>query len=80
MSAVLTEIVQLLTSGLSQMATGIGAGLQALVTNIFLTGAGTEQDPYKLSIFGGVIIIFAGVSLAVGLSRFIVNWVTSMGN
>ena len=80
MSSVLTEIISLLTSGLTQMASGIGAGLQELVTKIFLTGEGTQASPYALSTFGGVIVIFAGVALAVGLSRFIVNWVTSLGN
>lgn len=80
MSAVLTEIISLLVAGISGIATGIGSGLQALVTNIFLTGSGTTESPYALSTFGGVIIIFAGVSLAIGLSRMVVNWVTSLGN
>jgi hypothetical protein len=78
MTELLTEIISLLTSGLTQMATGIGGGLQALVTNIFLeTGEGGATS---LSVFGGVIIIFAGVSLAIGLSRFVVEWVSSLGN
>nr|DAG73108.1 MAG TPA: hypothetical protein [Inoviridae sp.] len=33
MTGILTEIISLLTSGLEQMATGIGSGLQKLVTN-----------------------------------------------
>lgn len=76
MSAVLSEIITLLTSGLTQMATGIGGGLTALVTSIFLEG---EGDAAKLSVFGGVIVVFAGISLAIGLSRWVVNWVTSLG-
>lgn len=80
MSAVLTEIITLLVSGITGIATGIGGGLQALVENIFLTGSGTSSDPYALSTFGGVIIIFAGIALAIGLSKLIVNWVTSLGN
>lgn len=78
MSAVLTEIITLLTSGISGMASGIGSGLQALVSNIFLeTGTGGAQ---QLSTFGGVIVIFGAVALSIGLSRFIVNWLTSWGN
>lgn len=78
MSAVLTEIITLLTSGISGMASGIGSGLQSLVSNIFLTtGDGGAQS---LSTFGGVIVIFGAVALAIGLSRFIVNWLTSWGN
>lgn len=78
MSAVLQEIITLLVSGLSQMATGIGSGLNALVTNIFLEtpAGGTAQ----LSTFGGIIIVFAGIALAVGLCRWVVNFVTSLGN
>ena len=81
MSAILTEIIELLTSGITQMATGIGGGLTELVQSIFLETSGTgETAVTKLSTFGGVIIIFAGVSLAIGLSRWVVNWVTSLGN
>lgn len=80
MSAILTEICTLIVGGISQIATGMGAGLQTLVTSIFLTGAGTSSDPYALSVFGGVIIVFAGISLAFGLSRWVLNFVTSLGN
>lgn len=80
MAAVLNEIISLLVGGITGIATGIGTGLSSLVQNIFLAGTGTENDPYKLSIFGGVIIIFAGVALAIGLSKMVVNWVTSLGN
>lgn len=77
MTGVLTEIIEILTGGITGMATGIGSGLTALVTSIFLTG---EGETMALSAFGGVIIVFAGISLAVGLSRWVVNWVTSLGN
>lgn len=81
MSAVLQEIITLLVSGISQMATGIGSGLSALATAIFLENTGTAQAPsYALSTFGGLIVVFAGIALAIGLSRFVVNWVTSLGN
>lgn len=78
MSAVLTEIISLLTGGITGIASGIGSGLTALVKNIFLVeGSGGAMT---LSVFGGLIIVFAGVALAVGLSRWVVNWVTSLGN
>ena len=63
MGSVLTEIIGLLTQGISGIASGIGQGLQTLVTNIFLTGTGSSSDPYKLSVYGGVIIVFAGIAL-----------------
>ncbi len=77
MTSVLTEIIDLLVAGITGIATGVGKGLGDLVTNIFLD---TTGDTTKLSVFGGVIIIFAGISLAIGLSRFVVNWLTSLGN
>lgn len=61
MSGVLTEIVSLLTSGIQGIASGIGSGLQALVTNIFLDGEGTSASPYTLSVYGAVIIKFVHI-------------------
>lgn len=75
MTTVLTEIVNLLTSGITSMASGIGAGLQELVEAIFLNTEGTG-----LSVFGGVVIVFAGIALAIGLCRWVTNWVRSLGN
>lgn len=77
MSGVLTEIISLLTAGISGMASGIGSGLQSLVSSIFLE---TSENTTTLSVFGGCIVIFGAVGLAIGLSRFIVNWLTSWGN
>lgn len=76
MTAVLTEIVSLLVGALTSFATGIGEGLSAMVTSIFLNGDGSEQS---LSAFGAVIVIFAGISLAIGLSRWVTQFITSLG-
>lgn len=81
MSAVLQEIITLLTSGISQVATGIGTGLTNLVKAIFIetvTEGGTTTT--KLTTFGGVVVIFAGISLAIGLCRWVTNFVTSLGS
>lgn len=80
MTAVLTEIINLLVGGITGISAGIGEGLSALAKDMFLTGAGTESDPYKLSIFGGLIAVFGGIALAIGLSRLVFNWITSLGN
>ena len=58
---ILGEIIGILTSGIVPLGEGIGAGLSNLATAIFLSGTG---DELRLSVFGGVIIIFAGVALA----------------
>lgn len=76
MTAVLTEIIQLLVGGIQGIATGIGSGVSSLVSNIFLD---TTGDTQKLSVFGGVIAVFGGIALAVGLSRWVMNFLTSLG-
>lgn len=77
MTGILQEIINLLVGGISGVAGGIGGGLNDLVTEIFVT---TNGDTQTLSTFGGIIVVFAGVALAIGLSRWVVNFLTSMGN
>lgn len=80
MSSIIQEIISALFSGLTTAAQGLGQGLNAMVTQIFLTGEGTTASPYALSTFGAVVVTFAAVSLAVGLGRWVVNLITSFGN
>ena len=78
MSELLKEIITILVSGITGIAEGVGTGLTTLVTSIFIeTGA---EGAMQLSTFGGVIIVFAGISLAIGLCRWVVNFVTSLGH
>lgn len=80
MAAVLQELISLLVGGITGIASGIGTGLSTLVKDMFLEGSGTDADPYALSIFGGVIGIFGGIALAIGLSRLVFNWIVSLGS
>lgn len=73
MTALMTEIIQLLVSGLTEYATGFFGALSSSVTSIFMDAEG------GLSTFGGVLVIFAGVSLAIGLSSLVFNWVSNLG-
>lgn len=77
MTTLLQEIISILVAGITGLATGIGGGLTALVKSIFLEVS--AEGAVTLSTFGGLIVVFAGISLAVGLSRWVVNWVTSLG-
>lgn len=79
METILTEIIDLLIGGITGIAGGIGSGLSELVSNIFLK-VGETGTIEGMSVFGGLIVVFAGVALAIGLSRWVVNWVTSLGN
>ena len=77
MSAILQEIVSLLVGGITGLASGIGSGVSTLVNDIFITsGTGGAQ---ALSTFGGIVVVFAGVSLAIGLCRWVMNFLTSLG-
>lgn len=77
MSAVLSEMITILTDGITEFAQGIGSGLQNLVQSMFLVeGTGGTQT---LSTFGGITLAFAGISLAIGLSTLIFNWLTGLG-
>ncbi|AXF52632.1 MAG: hypothetical protein [Inoviridae sp.] len=75
--ALLTQMIQILVGGITGVAKGIGEGLSTLVTNIFMD---TSGDTAVLSVFGGLILCFAGISLAIGLGRWVVNFVTSLGS
>lgn len=79
MSAVLTEFIGLLVGGITELASGIGSGVQQYVTDLFLT-TGDNGTITGLSTFGGVVAIFGGIALAVGLTTLIFNWVRSIGN
>lgn len=74
------SIIEILVGGITEMAKGIGGGLSTLAQSIFLqtTGDGASATT-SLSTFGILIVVFAGISLAVGLSRWVVNFVASLG-
>lgn len=73
---IMQAVIKILVGGITEMATGIGQGLSALAQSIFLTTSGEKTE---LSTFGVLIVVFAGISLAVGLSRWVVNFVASLG-
>lgn len=74
---IVTAIVEILVSGITGVASGVGEGLSTLASSIFMT---TTGDTASLSVFGILIIAFAGISLAIGLCRWVVNFVTSLGS
>ena len=77
--ALLQELIGYLVGGITGIASGLGTGITSLVTALFISGTGTTDDPYGLSVFGSVIAIFGGVSLAIGISRLIFKWIVSLG-
>lgn len=73
---IVQSIIEILVAGIQGIATGVGSGLSTLAQSIFMTGTGESQT---LSTFGTLIVVFAGISLAVGLSRLVLHWLTSLG-
>lgn len=76
-TAIVESIVSTLTSGIAGIASGVGAGLSTLAESIFLTGTGDSQT---ISVFGTLIIVFAAISLGLALCRWVLNFITSLGN
>lgn len=79
MTAALTEFVGLLVGGITALATGVAEGVSTMASTLFLaTNAGGEVT--GLSAFGGIAGIFAGISLAVGITTRVFIWVQSLGH
>lgn len=75
-SAIISEMLQILTGAISQMATAIGSGVSDFVTNIFFTGTGDQQS---LSTFAVITLIFSSIALAISLGRLILHWISTLG-
>lgn len=76
-TAIVSQIIEILVSGISGIATGIGGGISELVKSIFFT---TSGETTTMSLFGIMIVVFAGISLAIGLSRWVLQFLTSLGS
>lgn len=76
MVAVLNEFIALLVGGVTSMATGIAGGIAGMASALFLDTSGNTP---VLSTFGGILGIFAGTALAVGLTTRVFLWVSSLG-
>lgn len=79
MPTVLGEFIQLLVGGVVELARGIASGVSQMASALFLKTNETTGAVEGLSIFGGIIGIFAGVALAVGITTRVFLWVTSLG-
>ena len=79
MTTVMQEIISILISAITQLGEGIGSGLTSLVKSIFLvtSEAGAVTG---LSVFGQIVLIFAALSLAFGLVRWVLSFITSLGS
>ena len=73
---IVQAIIDIMISGITGIATGLGEGFSALAEGIFLV---TVEGATTLSVFGTLVVVFAGISLALGLCRWVLNFITSLG-
>lgn len=78
MADVLTSFLEILVGGITTVAEGVAAGVVAMAKALFLEY--NEGTLVGLSAFGGIVAIFAGIALAVGITTKVYTWVTSLGN
>lgn len=80
----LEQFVNVLVGGIESLATGIANGVVSMAKALFLditpASGSTAEVINGLSVFGGIVAIFAGISLAIALTTRVYTWVTSLGN
>ena len=77
MANIVTDIVGILTQGLTAMGTAIGGGISNFAQALAFTGTGNDQT---MSVYFTLVLAFAGVSLAIGLTTRVFLWLSSLGN
>lgn len=73
---ILNQIIEILVGGITGVAEGLGSGLSTITESIFLV---TTEGSQSLSVMGMMIVVFAGIALALGLFRWVLNFLTSLG-
>lgn len=80
MSNILSTICTTLGSGIQSLGTAVASGVNSIVQGLFLTTTGEGASATTtLSTFGYLVVIFAGIGLAVGIGRLLFGWVKSLG-
>lgn len=74
---IVSEIVEILVAGLTELGTGIGSGIANFAQSLAFSGTGENQT---LSVYFVLVLVFAGVALAIGLTTRIFTWLSSLGN
>lgn len=79
-SDIMTAITGGLTGAITGIGAGIGSGIKALVNSLaFDTITVGSETSTTLSVFFTLTIVFAGVTLAIGLCKRIFSWIGSLG-
>lgn len=73
---IVIEMFEILGGGLIEWGETIGAALQSMITSMWVT---VTEGVAGLSVFAQVCLAFMGVSLGIGLTYWIISWLTSLG-
>lgn len=76
----LSDFVAILVNGIQDLASGIAGGVAAMAQDLFLATDPSTHAVTGLSVFGGIVAIFAGLSLAIAITTKVYTWVTTLGN
>lgn len=79
MANALSQFVDILVGGIVDLAEGIATGVSTMAQALFLEVDSTTHAVSGLSTFGGIVAIFAGLALAVGITTRVYLWITSLG-
>lgn len=79
MANALSEFVEILVGGIVDLAEGIATGVSTMAQSLFLNVNAETGAVSGLSTFGGIVAIFAGLALAVGITTRVYTWITSLG-
>ena len=71
-AAIVTSMVEILVAAFTGIGSAMGQALNSFATAIFITES-------AISVFGSFILAFAAISLALGLFRWVLNFLTSLG-
>lgn len=74
--ALVQEMFEILGSGFASWAQAFGSGIQEFISNLWIT---TVEGVAGLSTFAQVALAFMAISMAIGLSYVIFNFLRSLG-
>lgn len=71
--AIMSEIVAILTSGITDFGSGLAAGINGYVQALFIGSSG------GLSVTGVVVVVFGSIALVTGITALVWNWISTLG-
>lgn len=71
--AIMSEIVSILTSGITDFGSGLAGGINGYVKALFISSSG------RLSTTAVIISVFAAIALVTGITALVWNWISTLG-